>query len=216
MNYLTNYYKNLCEQLQYKATKLEHLVESIIDDGGDGLGGPNDMSGRNRVPPGSIPAPKGPRPTVMYPYHGNYNYPKIPDDFPIPYSNVGIPQIDYEDIQREMRQLAGWWQYYEELLRKHNFNIGVVRSIMCMENPGFCWDTEPRMHELVKQFETYLRNKYPWYFKINPQTNEPIYPQGRTIQQIIDDFEKILKKILEDMRERQRNRPKPFGPFSPT
>ena len=191
-----------------------YLIESIIDDGGDGLGGPNDMSGRNRVPPGSIPAPKGPRPTVMYGYHTSYNYPKIPDDFPIPNRNIGMPEIDYEDIQREMRQLAGWWTYYEELLRKHAFNIGLVRTIMCMENPLFCYDSEPRIREEVKKLEIYLRNKYPWYFKLNPETGEPYFPQGRTIDQILNDFEKTLKKILEDIRERSRNRPRPFGPFS--
>ena len=213
MNYLTNYYKNLCEQLQYKSNKLKNLIESIIDDG-DGMGGPNDTSLRNRVPPGSIPAPKLPPPTPMY-RGGRYdNWPGIPGDFPIPNHNLGAPQIDYEDIQREMRQLAGWWHYYEELLRKHHHNIDIVRRILCMENPDFCYDTVPRIRDTVKQLEIYLRNKYPWYFQINPETGEPYYPQGRTIDQILDDFEKQLRKILEDMRERTRNRPRPFGPFS--
>jgi len=102
MNYLTNYYKNLCEQLQYKATKLEDLIESIIDDGGDGLGGPNDMRGRNRVPPGSIPAPKGPPPTRLSPF----DIIDLPPGHDRPIGPGVLPQeIDYEDIQRQIRDL---------------------------------------------------------------------------------------------------------------
>jgi hypothetical protein len=102
MNYLTNYYKNLCEQLQYKATKVEHLIESIIDDGGDGLGGPNDMRGRNRVPPGSIPPPKLPPPTRLSPFE----ILDLPPGHDRPIGPGLLPQeIDYEDIQRQIRDL---------------------------------------------------------------------------------------------------------------
>jgi hypothetical protein len=100
MNYLTNYYKNLCEQLQYKATKLENLIESIIDDG-DGMGGPNDMSGRNRVPPGSIPPPKMPPPTRL----SVWDILDLPPGHDRPNRPGLLPQIDYEDIQRQIRDL---------------------------------------------------------------------------------------------------------------
>jgi|694.fasta_scaffold34599_6 hypothetical protein len=119
MNYLTNYYKNLCEKLQYKATKLEHLVESIIDDG-DGMGGPNDMSGRNRVPPGSIPAPKGPRPTPMY-IVPTSDGPTIPGNFPKPPTRFQLPEIDYEDIQRQMLDIEALFQ----LLMRMRYGNGI-------------------------------------------------------------------------------------------
>lgn len=190
------------------------LIESIIDDG-DGMGGPNDTSGRNRVPAGSIPAPKLPPPTPMY-RGGRYGeWPGIPGDFPVPNSNTGMPEIDYDDLQREMRQLAFWWEYYEQLLRKHHFNITLVRTIMCSENPLYCFDSETRIEEVIKKLETYLRNKYPWAFKVNPINGEPLHPEiWKTIDVHIKDFEKKLQKVLEEMRERHRNRPRPFGPFS--
>jgi hypothetical protein len=191
-----------------------YLIESIIDDG-DGMGGPNDMSGRNRVPPGSIPAPKGPRPTVLYPFNTSEG-PMMPPDFPDGGMRFnGMPEIDYDDIQREMRELEWWWGYYEELLRKHHFNLTMVATIICAENPLFCYQSEPRVEEVIKKLETYLRNKYPWAFKLNPITGEPLIPTiYRTFDVYMKEFRKRIEKSLEEMRERHRNRPRPFGPFS--
>jgi len=177
MNYLTNYYKNLCEQLQYKATKLEDLIESIIDDGGDGLGGPNDMSGRNRVPPGSIPAPKGPRPTVMYNVptvtQDGYHYPTIPGDFKKP-PNLGyFPEIDYDDLDRFLRELEQLFlnddsSYYsldrflEKLLAffkgQPGLNMGTIRN------------TE--MKNLIAQARLDILKKYPYMTDQQRQTIE--------------------------------------------
>jgi len=78
-----------------------YLIESIIDDG-DGLGGPNDTRWRNRVPPGSIPAPKMPPPTRLSPFE----ILDLPPGHDRPIGPGLLPQeIDYEDIQRQIREL---------------------------------------------------------------------------------------------------------------
>ena len=190
MNYLTNYYKNLCEQLQYKATKLEHLVESIIDDGGDGMGGPNDTRGRNRVPPGSIPAPKGPRPTVMYDVptvtQDGYHYPTIPGDFKKPPNRGWIPEIDYEDIQREMLDIEALFQ----LLMRMRYANGInILSRWLFLQFGITLGDEPGdpLFKIQEKLRKALNAKYP------PGTTTK--EARKTLEQILENNWKRLLDV---------------------
>jgi len=216
MNYLTNYYKNLCEQLQYKATKLEHLVESIIDDGGDGLGGPNDMSGRNRVPAGSIPAPKGPRPTVMY-ITPTSDGPTIPGNFPKPPTRFQLPQIDYEDIQREMLDIEALFQLLMRMRYANGIHI-LSRWLYLQFGIDLGDDPGDPLLKIQDKIRKALNAKYP----PGTVTKE----QRKTLEQILEkNWERLLEvwkkeivrnpmpSYLDSERwETPREKPKKFNP----
>ena len=202
MNYLTNYYKNLCEQLQYKATKLEHLIESIIDDG-TGRGGPDDTRFRNRVPPGSIPPPKGPPPTPMYLVptvtQDGDGYPTIPGNFPKPPNTFGQPQIDYTDLDRQLRELEQLFLNDDS----HYYSIDLLREILVRWYKGW---PHPRMDNirsteminLIAQARLDILKKYP---HMTPE-------QRKTI-------EKLLKDLYYRWEKELRDRHPELGPFMP-
>ena len=188
MNYLTNYYKNLSEQLQYKANKLENLIESIIDDG-DGMGGPNDTSLRNRVPPGSIPAPKGPRPTPMY-LVPTVGAPTIPGNFPKPPYTRGVVEIDYTDLQREMRELE---EMLDFLMRMRYGNGIHIFSRWLWRKYGIVLGDDPgtRLAEAHEQIRKAILKKYP------PGMLTP--EQQKTLNRALNDSWRRLLQIWRDI-----------------
>jgi hypothetical protein len=155
-----------------------YLIESIIDDG-DGMGGPNDMRGRNRVPPGSIPPPKGPPPTPMYLVptvtQDGEGYPTIPGNFPKPPNTFGQPQIDYDDLDRLLRELEQYLldyddrHYYGDLLKEKlrifllarpGLNMGQLRNM--------------EMKNLIAQARLDILKKYPHMTDQQRQTIEKL------------------------------------------
>ena len=117
MNYVTQYYKNLSEQLQHKVNnlnkKLKYLRENgpIISDGnqgqGQGQGQGSITASRPLFGPGGYFTPFwpesqeptfSPRPPWSYP-------PKPPQEFPIPSPNSGESFSEY--LSRLRRQFGG-------------------------------------------------------------------------------------------------------------
>jgi len=187
MNYLTNYYKNLCEQLQYKATKLEHLIESIIDDG-TGDGGPNDTRFRNRVPPGSIPPPKTPPPTPLYPFNTSEG-PMMPPNFPKPRSNVGMPQIDYDDLDRLLRELEQYLLDYDD--RHYYPDLFIERLLAWLQGIVGIRVDQLRNMEMKKLLDMVGRQLITQYPNITEQ-------QIKTLNKLLKEWFKRWEKKLRD------------------
>jgi hypothetical protein len=170
----------------------QYLIENIIDDGGDG---PSAMpAGRNRVPPGSITPPQMPHPTPMYTVptvtQDGKGYPTIPDNFEKPTNNNGMPDIDYEDLDRlfrELQQYLLWYDsqhYTEDYLREKliawlqgisGIDVGQLRGL--------------QMQQLLAKANSEILTRYP---HITDQ-------QRNTIQQLLKDWYYRWTKELKNM-----------------
>lgn len=155
-----------------------YLIESIIDDG-DGMGGPNDTSLRNRVPPGSIPPPKGPRPTPMYLVptgeQDGTQYPTIPGDFPKPPNTFGQPQIDYTDLDRFLRELEEL--FLDEDMFGYDQEKAAKRLLALLRGTPYnemASERRIQMHILIAQARLDILKKYPHMTDQQRQTIEQL------------------------------------------
>ena len=104
MDYLTNFYKNKCDQLQEQVNKLSSEIKFLNE-----MESPeaSDSSQRNIVPPGSIPPPKMPAPTRLDPG-------SLPPGHNRPNDQGLPPDIDWQALDDRMQDLL---RLYEDLLR---------------------------------------------------------------------------------------------------
>jgi hypothetical protein len=105
MNYLTNFYKNKCDQLQEQVNKLSSKIKFLTEMESPEAAGSQQ---RNIVPPGSIPPPKMPAPTRLDPGSLPPGHDRPDDQEQLP------PDIDWEDLDQ---RIQGLLRLYEQLMR---------------------------------------------------------------------------------------------------
>lgn len=110
MDYLTNFYKNKCDQLQEQVNRLSSQIKFLNEmESSD----PTDSSQRNNVPPGSIAPPKMPAPTRLDPGSLPPGHDRPNGQQPLP------PEIDWQTLDDKI----------QDLLEMYRFLFGLIGSI---------------------------------------------------------------------------------------
>ena len=154
MDYLTNFYKNKCDQLQEQVNRLSSQIKFLNEmESSD----PTDSSQRNNVPPGSITPPKMPHPTRLDPD-------SLPPGHRIP-SNTGTPgDIDWEDIDEEMQGLINLFRQLMELMRMLPWDqfVQYMRTRFGNTNLSDEWDFQDWYRDhYINHMKQWFRNQYP-------------------------------------------------------
>jgi hypothetical protein len=154
MDYLTNFYKNKCDQLQEQVNKLSSEIKFLNE-----MESPeaSDSSQRNIVPPGSIPPPKMPPPTRLDPG-------SLPPGHIRPNGQGTIGDIDWEKIDEEMQGIINLFRQLMELMRTLSWDqfVEYMRRVHGITNLSDEWDLQDWFRDYyINKMKQVFRNQYP-------------------------------------------------------